>query len=342
MPVCLSIRGKTIFINRTTMKHIKNPIKESRMENEKELEEKFISDDGISSVELPVTPEGGSVAKRKADVKKAVHPKAEKIAEEYDEEDEDEDEDEDMKESFAKLFDGESLSEDFRSKASLVFEAAVNEAVSKKVSGLVENIERDFESRLVEAVDESIGNIVENLDSYLDYVVKEWMTENEIAIESGIRVEMAESFMRGLKGLFYEHNVSIDEEAIDVVSELEEKLEENTKKANALANRNIALAEEVKSLKADKIFNEVCEGLTTSQAERLRTLSERLSREDAGSYKNDLETLKESFFKKTTPMISESVDEEQEIINESTAPKRVSDYDSVNAIVAAINARNLR
>jgi len=122
--------------------------------------------------------------------------------------------------------------------------------------------------------------IIENLDSYLDYVVSEWMEENEVAIESGIKVEMAESFMGSLKELFYEHNVAIDDETIDIVASLEEELEAMKAETNRTINENIELAEAVKTLEAGRIFNELAEGLTTSQAERLRVLAEKLDVSD--------------------------------------------------------------
>jgi hypothetical protein len=321
------------------------------MTRKEDLEEKFVSGDGVSSVEKPVTPEGGEVKKRRADLKKSVHPTSSKLKEgegmddeeDHEEEEEEEEDEDDLSEAFANLFEGENLTEDFKNRASVIFGAAVNEAVSKKVSGLAEELQEDFEARLTESVDGAINGIVENLDSYLDYAVKEFMEENKIAIESGIKVEMAESLLSGLKGMFYEHNIKIDEETVDVVAELEEQVQEASQKMNSLAKKNMSLVEEVNTLKAEKAFLEVCEGLTTTQAERLRVLSERISFESEEAYKGDLETLKESFFKKSSKVLSESIEEEQEIITEDTSKnKRVSEYDSVNSIVAAINARNLR
>lgn len=315
-------------------------------------ENKIVSHDGVSEVEGPKTPAGGFPKKAKADLKKDVHPKADKITESEDEDEDDDEEDEDemdeakgkkhnMKESFESLFEDMDINEEFKDKLSLVFEAAVNEAASDKAYEIAEALEEEFESRLTESVNEAMEEIVENLDAYLDYVVAEWLKENEVAIESGIKVEMAESFMNGLKELFYEHNVEIDEDTIDIVSDLEEQISESSENINALINENIQLAEEIKSLRAEKAFGEVCEGLTTTQIERMRVLSEKLDHDDIDSYKEDLSTIRESFFKKARAIVEE-VDEEQEIITEETTKKRVSEYDSVNAIVAAINARNLR
>jgi len=163
------------------------------------------------------------------------------------------------------------------------------------------------------------------------------MEENKVAIEAGIKVEMAESLLNSLKTVFYEHNVDIDEETIDVVADLEEQIAELESKANAAINESIELAEEVKALRAASIFNEVSEGLTATQVERFRILSEKLSFDNADSFQDDLETLKESFFKAKAPVITEEV--EEEVLTEEVAPNKVrSSYDSVNALAAAISS----
>jgi ribosome-binding protein aMBF1 (putative translation factor) len=310
-----------------------------------DLEEKFVSDDGVSSVPSPVTPAGGEIKKRRADVKKAVHPKAEKVtmAEEEDlDEDsaiEEEAEEISIEESVAAIFEGMDLSEDFKAKATMVFEAAVNEAASAKAAEIAEQLEEEFEVKLTESVNEAMEEIVENLDSYLDYIVSEWMEENAVAIESGIKVEMAESFMEGLKTLFAEHNVEIDEETVDVVAALEEQVAELEETANGVINENIELAKMVASLQADQVFNEISEGLTVSQKERLRVLSEKLDVNDLDEYASDLSTLKESFFKKksSSNVIAEETTADEPLLTEETAP--ASGYSSVDAIVKALNSR---
>jgi len=311
-----------------------------------DLEEKFVSDDGVSSVPSPVTPAGGEIKKRRADVKKAVHPKTEKVTM-AEEEDLDEDgtieeeavEEVSIEESVAAIFEGMDLSEDFKAKATMVFEAAVNEAASAKAAAIAEQLEEEFEVKLTESVNEAMEEIVENLDSYLDYIVSEWMEENTVAIESGIKVEMAESFMEGLKNLFAEHNVEIDEETVDVVAALEEQVAELEETANDVINENIELAKMVASLQADQVFNEISEGLTVSQKERLKVLSEKLDVNDLDEYASDLSTLKESFFKKkaSSNVIAEETTADEPLLTEETAP--ASGYASVNAIVKALNSR---
>jgi hypothetical protein len=313
-----------------------------------DLEEKFVSDDGVSSVPSPATPAGGEIKKRRADVKKAVNPKAETVSEdeEFDgeeivEEEVEESEEVSIDESIAAMFEGMDLSEDFKTKAALVFEAAVNAAASEKVSQIAESLEEEFEANLTESVNEAMEEIIENLDSYLDYVVSEWMEENTVAIESGIKVEMAESLMDGLRELFSEHNIEIDEDTVDVVADLEEELEALASKTNEVINENLELHKVVMQLAAESVFNEVSEGLTVSQKERLRTLSEKLDVSDIEEYESDLHTIKESFFKKKA-VIAEEVDEETEILTEETAKKTSSPYASVNAIVDALNSRQFK
>lgn len=312
-----------------------------------ELEEKFVADDGVSEVPEPVTGEGGEIKKKKADVKKVVDAKADTVAKPPMSESEETETEEEVieeeiisvDESIAAMLEGVDLSEEFKSKVSLVFETAVREATNARVNEAVATLEEEFETRLVESLDEAMEEIVENLDSYLDYVVEQWMEENTVAIESGIKVEMAESLMDGLREMFAAHNIDIDEETVDVVSDLEEQVNDLQDKANEVINENIELAKEIEALKAERVFNEISEGLTVSQKERLKSLSEKLDTEDLDSYRVDLGTLKESFFKvKKTQVVSEEV--EEEVLTEDTDVKKpVSQYASVSAIVEAINRK---
>jgi AcrR family transcriptional regulator len=311
------------------------------------LEEKKMSADGQSFVPSPVTPEGGEAkhSPTGADKKIKVHPKAETVTdgvtqktnkpevavEGYEETEEAVD--------VAGLFEGLDLSEEFKAKAELVFEAAVNEAASKKAATMIEEIETELQEKFTTTLDESLEEIVENLDSYLDYVVQEWMEENKVAIEAGIKVEMAESFMEGLKELFYEHNVEIDEETIDVVAELEEELAEAKETANKAINKNLALEEELQTLHANRVFETMTEGLSQAQIERFRVLSEKIDHSNIESYEDNLKTIKESFFKKSVETsVSEDLDQEgEELIVEEATQKKKSTYDSVNAYANFLN-----
>lgn len=296
-----------------------------------------------AEVPEPAAAAGGAIKKRLADVNKQVDPTADTLGSASGVKPEVK-EDVEVTDSFDSLFEGMELSEEFKGKLSLVFEAAVNEAASEKATEIAEALEEEFNTKLEESVSDAMEEVVENLNNYLDYIVSEWMEENAVAIESGIKVQMAESFMEGLKELFYEHNVEIDEETIDVVADLEEEIASLKEEVNKTINANIELSEAVAQLEANRVFDELSEGLTTTQKERFRVLSEKLDVSDLDSYASDLNTLKESFFKTKEPVLTESVvdEEENEIILEETSPKKVSPYDSVNAIVAALNSKNFK
>lgn len=312
------------------------------------LEEKVMSADGQSFTKSPVTPEGGEAkhSPTGADKKVKVHPEADevkdgvtKVTKNAEKAVEFATEEVEEVAGIAGLFEGLDLSEEFKAKAELVFEAAVNEAAAAKAMEIAESIEADLKEQFETALNESLEEIVENLDSYLDYVVQEWMSENEVAIESGIKVEMAESFMAGLKELFYEHNVDIDEETIDVVAELEEEVAAAKEAANRAIVESIALNEELQTLRAEKVFTAMTEGLSQTQVERFRVLSEKLDASDLEAYESDLATIKESFFKKkASAVITEDLDEAAgELIVEETAPVKKSGDAAIDAYAAFLN-----
>ena len=318
-----------------------------------DLDEKFVADDGISSVEDPTTPQGGEVKKKKADVKAKADPKADKIdeptpgqgkmAEEVDTEEEAEvvveEEVISVDEAVAKMFDGMDLSEDFKSKATMVFEAAVNEAATAKANVVIAEKTEELETAMNEQVEETVNSLIENLDSYLDYVVEEWMKENELAIEAGIKVDMAESLMDGLKELFEAHNIEVDDETIDIVNGLEEEVAAVKEEANKTIDENVKLAKEIAALKAEKVFEEMTEELTMTQRERMKVLSEKLEFENIDEYTQNLTTLKEAFIADEKPALKEEVEEEEIITEEAEVKKPVSDFSNINNLVAALNAR---
>jgi hypothetical protein len=317
---------------------------------------RFVADDGVSSVPEPVTPAGGEDKKKKGKpeekmdaVTPAAGDKAGGVKEDADIEATDdqievvEEEVIEVEESIQQIIEGMDLSEEFKSKISVVFEAAVNESVKARVQKIEEELNEKLETELAEAVESKVTEIVDNLDSYLDYVVNEWMTENEVAIEAGIKVEMAESLMDGLKDLFTEHNIEIDDEKFDIVKDLEEELAESNDRANEVVNENIELTKEIASLKCAKVFEESTSDLTVTQKERLRTLAETLDTSDIDGYTRNLNTIRETFISESTSATTteDVLDEEDEIITEEqvTVRKTVSDYASVNALVEALNAR---
>ncbi len=197
-----------------------------------------------------------------------------------------------VQEDLAALFDGSELSEDFREKATVIFEAAINE----KVSGVVASLEEQYETALTEEVAAIEEALVEKIDSYLDYVVEQWVEENKLAIESGIKAEVVESFMEGLKGLFAEHYVDAPQEKLDVLAQTAAEVEELKAKLSASINENIELSKKLETAEAEKAFTEVSEGLAATQVEKLRTLAEGLEYADVASYKKKLGMIKESYF----------------------------------------------
>ena len=218
-----------------------------------------------------------------------------------------------------------------------VEEIAHGERVFNQPAGHV-----DEDESLEEAVAEKLDTVTENVDKYLDYVVSEWMSENEIAIESGIKVEMAESLMTGLKNLFVEHNVTVSEETVDVVENLETTVTELEGKANDLVNENIELQKEIATFKSGQKFDEISEGLSVNQVERLKVLSEKLDVEDLDAYAENLSVIKESFFSdKPIVEATGNVQEESDeiILEEQEVIKPASDYTSINALVEAFNTK---
>ena len=315
---------------------------------------KFVADDGYSEVPQPVTPEGGDnkekksskgeVEVKKSDVKTPGQEKAgEKVptAEETEVAEEVVEEVVEVESSIESIFEGTDLSDEFKNNIKLVFEAAVNEEVATKTESLKEELEEKLETELSEAIENRMKDVVENVDKYLDYVVGEWMEENKIAVEAGIKVEMAESLLGGLKDLFNEHNIEIDEDTFDVVDSLEKQVAELEEGSNGLVNENIELKAAISSMKAEKVFESMTDGLSENQVERFKVLSEKLDVEDIEDYTSNLSVIKESFFsegKIATPKV-EDVEEDEIILEEQEVTKPASDYTSINALVEAFNAK---
>ena len=209
------------------------------------------------------------------------------------------------------LLEGEELSEEFQEKARTIFEAAIR----SKVSEITESIKAQYEETLVEEVKEIKAELQERLDSYLEYVADEWVSENELAIEHGLKTEMTESFLEGMKKLFEDHYVTIPEEKYDVIESMVDKLDEMESKLNEQIDKNVALNRRLAESTADVIFAEVTEGLAQTQRDKLATLAENVEFESENGYREKLETLKESYFpsKPSTPTSkSENLTEESE------------------------------
>jgi hypothetical protein len=213
------------------------------------------------------------------------------------EKDEDEDEEEmkeefDIEEDVNALLAGEELSEEFQEKARTIFEAALR----SKVSEIKETLEEQYSIVLAEEVEEIKTELAERVDAYLEYVAEEWMVENELAIEKGLKTEMTESFLSGMKGLFEEHYVSIPEEKYNVLESMVEKLDDMETKLNEQIEKNVSLNKRLAESVADGIFEQVSDGLAATQKDKLASLSESVEFESEIEYREKLETLKESYF----------------------------------------------
>ena len=215
----------------------------------------------------------------------------------------------DVEEDINALIAGEELSEEFQNKARTIFEAAIG----SKVAVVKEELETAYEEKLVEEVEEIKGALTERLDSYLEYVAQEWIEENHLVIENGIKTEMTESFLEGMKSLFEEHYVTIPDEKYDVLNSMVEKLDEMESKLNEQIDRNVSLNKRLAESSADVIFAEVTEGLALSSRDKLKSLAEKIEFASEDDYREKLATLKESYFpangtpKQTTETISEGV-----------------------------------
>lgn len=212
-----------------------------------------------------------------------------------------------MKEDIEGLFTGEDLTEEFKEKATAIFEAAVN----LRITEIQEQLEEEYNAKLEEQVVSVVEDISTKVDDYMNYVVQEWMSENEVAIESALRSEISEEFIEGLRNLFVEHYITIPEEKVDVVEELSVRVEELESKLNEATESNIELSKALAENVKEKIFLEVSEGLVTTQADKFRTLAEGVEFSDEETYKRKLEIVKENYFtpkKVKNDMIQEEVE----------------------------------
>ena len=197
-----------------------------------------------------------------------------------------------VKEDIDALMNGEELSEEFRAKATTIYEAAVMTRVNEEIA----RIETEFAALLEERDATNKQGLVEQVDGYLDYIVEQWIAQNELALERGMKSEILEGFVSGLKNLFEEHYIDIPEEKFDVLGALEESVEELETKLNETVAANIELTKTVNELKRSEIVQEVSEGLTDTEVEKFKGLSEELSFEDAATFSAKLQTIRESYF----------------------------------------------
>jgi hypothetical protein len=251
-------------------------------------------------------------------------------------EEDEEDEEEEMKEEFSieedvnALLAGEELSEEFQEKARTIFEAALR----SKVSEIKETLEEQYSVALAEEVEEIKTELAERVDAYLEYVAEEWMVENELAIEKGLKTEMTESFLSGMKGLFEEHYVSIPEEKYNVLESMVEKLDDMETKLNEQIEKNVSLNKRLAESVADGIFEQVADGLADTQRDKLASLAESVEFESEEEYREKLETLKESYF--PSRVVSPST--KSDTLSEGVSVAHESHSQSMSAYLRTLSA----
>jgi len=211
---------------------------------------------------------------------------------------EEDDEEDEMKEEFDieedvnALLAGEELSEEFQEKARTIFEAAIK----SKVAEIKEELQSSYETSLVEEIEAIKEGLVDRVDAYLEYVADEWISENALAVEHGLKTEMTESFLQGMKSLFEDHYVTIPEDRYDVIESMVDKLDEMEGKLNEQIEKNVALNRRLAESVADVIFADVTEGLALSQKDKLASLAENVEFDSEANYREKLVTLRESYF----------------------------------------------
>ena len=216
-----------------------------------------------------------------------------------------------VEEDVEALLQGEELSEEFQAKAKTIFEAAIN----SKVATIKEELEQENSKKLEEEIESKKLELTERVDSYLEYVAGEWLQENELAVEAGLKTEMTESFLEGMKSLFEEHYVSIPEDKYDVLENMVNKLDEMEGKLNEQIENNVALNKRLAESKSDGILSDVAEGLAITQKEKLASLAESVEFESEQNYREKLVTLRESYFPSTAPSAQR---DNNEVLSEGT------------------------
>ena len=307
-----------------TLAQVKDVVNAKAMKAEEaETEEEVIEEEEVTTDEV--------VAEEESETTDEV------VAEEETSEEEviEEEETIDIEADVQALLEGEELSEEFQNKARTIFEGAIR----SRVGEIKEELQEAYATALVEELDKIKEGLTERVDAYLEYVADEWMQENALQVENGLKTEMTESFLEGMKSLFEEHYVQIPEDKYDVLNSMVDKLDEMENKLNEQIDRNVALNRRLAESSADGVFASVCEGLADTQKEKLATLAENVEFESEADYREKLETLKESYFpsKTSTPKsTSENLSEEvstDEAPAEDVAPRMQAYLDILSRAV---------
>ena len=299
-----------------TLAQVKDVVNAKAMKAEEaETEDEVIEEEEATTDEVVAEEETATEEESEEVVAEAEETSEEEVIEE--------EETYDVEADVKALLEGEELSEEFQKKATTIFEAAIK----SKVAEIKEELQESYATALVEELDKIKEGLTERVDAYLEYVADEWMQENALQVENGLKTEMTESFLSGMKTLFEDHYVTIPEEKYDVLNSMVDKLDEMENKLNEQIDRNVALNRRLAESNADGVFTAVAEGLADTQKEKLATLAENVEFESEEDYREKLETLKESYFpskasapKSTSENLSEEVSTD-EVASVDVAPR---------------------
>ena len=261
------------------------PMKSSGMKEEEEVEGEVVAEDEQSTEDVVSEEETTTdevVSEEETTEEEVVAEEEEVVTETIVNVDED----------IEALLEGEELSEEFQEKAKTIFEAAIR----SKIAEVKSELQEQYEATIVEEVATVKAELTERLDAYLEYVADEWMSENQLAVEAGLKTEMSESFLEGMKTLFEEHYVTIPEDKYDVLDTMVDKLDEMEGKLNEQINKNITLTKRLSESTSDVIFADVTEGLAVTQKDKLAKLAENVEFDSEDTYREKLVTLRESYF----------------------------------------------
>lgn len=282
----------------------------------KQLTEAKATGEDSESIDA-VVPAGGAVKKRLADANIQVDPNADDIEDTV--KTPQGSNDAGLKEAIDALFGDTELSEDFKTKASVIFEATVNERVNSLVESRFAEKVAELETKLQEEAEEVVESTTNQIGQYIDYVAENWMKKNEVAIEAGYKVTMAESLFSGLVALLKEHNFNLDDDANTVLNVAEEKISDLEEKYNASVKEVLSLKEELENTKKARIFEELASDLVATDADRFKSLTESIYASSADEYKTKITIIKEHYFTNTQiPSKEVEVLEEEASIEEST------------------------
>jgi len=256
------------------------------MKEEEEVEGEVVAEDEVTETEATIE----ETVTEEETVEETTETEGEVVAEQ------EEVAEYDLEQDVTALLQGEELSEEFEQKARTIFETAIK----AKVAEVKEELKAQYEEQLTEEVATIKESLTDRLDGYLEYVADEWFAENQLAVEAGLKADMSESFLQGMKGLFEEHYVNIPEEKYDVLNSMVEKLDEMEDKLNEQIERNIALNQRLSESVADTIIADVAEGLAMSQKEKLTALAENVEFDGEESYREKLVALRDSYFAEST------------------------------------------